>query len=498
MKPPKPAPRSGSSPVLGILGLLLKALWIAFVVTTPVLGVWVASSLAAYGNGPIGAAVAVGLLLFPGVPLAWELWAGHRRNKSLRGVVKPRFLTFGDRLVLRTLAVNLLFLGVLLARSPAVAFAALSTRGDWMLEGQHGERAEAIRKALFQAADRLEWLYLWVHKNPFEQPDDHGTTPVPSGTGTTPVPPPRPSTEPEKPKPPRADAPRPWPVAAELHHTVTEIPSSSEGSIEMVARYIHDRESEPFRLVKALHDYVADRIAYDAPSYAAHVYPPQDAETVFRTRKAVCAGYALLLTALGKAAGAEIDYVVGDARTEGSDETGEGHAWNAARINGRYYLIDATWDSGSISGTTFKKHYRTEYLFTPPEIIGQTHFPEEARWQLRSPAISRGEFFRQAMMQPSFYAEQRALISPTRSQVTVHGSIDVTMKNPRGLFTLADFTPPGYTGSDGTRCEVKGRDDLRVHCAFPSAGRYTVRLFSNTEEAGTYHFIGQVDANDEH
>jgi transglutaminase/protease-like cytokinesis protein 3 len=219
---------------------------------------------------------------------------------------------------------------------------------------------------------------------------------------------------------------------------------------------------------------------------------------VFRTRKAVCAGYAQLLTALGKAAGADIHYVVGDARTEGSDETGEGHAWNAARINGRYYLIDATWDSGSVHGTTFTKRYRTEYLFTPPEIIGQTHFPEQAKWQLRDPAISRGEFFRQAMMQPSFYAEQRALISPTRSQVTVHGALDVTMKNPGGLFTLADFGPVGFTGSDGTNCEVKGRDDLRVHCAFPGAGRYTVRLFSNTEQAGTYHFIGQVDANDEH
>ena len=88
-----------------------------------------------------------------------------------------------------------------------------------------------------------------------------------------------------------------------------------------MARYLGDRESEPFRLVKALHDYVADRVAYDAPALASRI--PQDAETVFRTRKGVCAGYAKLLAALGKAAGVEIQYLVGDARTQGMNESGD-------------------------------------------------------------------------------------------------------------------------------------------------------------------------------
>jgi hypothetical protein len=56
--------------------------------------------------------------------------------------------------------VNLLFLGVLLGTGPAKGFTALSTRGDWMLDGRHGATAESIRKQLFHAADRLEWLYL--------------------------------------------------------------------------------------------------------------------------------------------------------------------------------------------------------------------------------------------------------------------------------------------------------------------------------------------------
>ena len=106
-------------------------------------------------------------------------------------------------------------------------------------------------------------------------------------------------------------------------------------------------------------------------------YPPQDAQTVFTRRTAACAGYAELLVALGKALGLEIRYVHGDARTPGGRETGEGHAWNIAKLDGREYLVDATWDAGSIDGDTFKKDYRTDYYLTPPEIFSIDHFPSD-------------------------------------------------------------------------------------------------------------------------
>lgn len=69
-------------------------------------------------------------------------------------------------------------------------------------------------------------------------------------------------------------------------------------------------------------------------------FPSQDAEDVFRTRTGVCAGYANLAAAVGTVAGVEIVYVGGWARKE---DGLEGHAWNAARIEGRWHLFDATW-----------------------------------------------------------------------------------------------------------------------------------------------------------
>src|SRR5262245_5320872 len=148
----------------GALVVALKAIVVAFAVATPLLGIWVASSLAAYANGPVGLTAVAGLLLFPILPVAWDLFASWRRNR--RGAASARILTTSDRLVLRTLALNVVFLTVLLATFPERAFAALSTRGDWMLERAQGPRAQVVRHWLFAAADGLEWLYLAAHDNP--------------------------------------------------------------------------------------------------------------------------------------------------------------------------------------------------------------------------------------------------------------------------------------------------------------------------------------------
>src|SRR4029450_8738684 len=112
-------------------------------------------------------------------------------------------------------------------------------------------------------------------------------------------------------------------------------------------------------------DYVADRIAYDTDAYRRREFGNQDAPTVFQRRTGVCAGYANLLAALRKGTGDDIRVVSGDARTDGTDLTGEGHAWNVARIGDAWVLIDATWDAGSVSDQGFKKAYGTEYSLTP-------------------------------------------------------------------------------------------------------------------------------------
>ena len=495
-----------------------KAFCVALMVAAPLFGVWLASSLAAFANRATWLPVAAGLLLFPGLPLAWEGIGILRARSDKKAKGRRRFLTFSDRLILRTLALNVLFLLVLLAAYPSRAFVALSTRGDWMLDGHHGPKAESTRKVLLTFAGTLEWLYAASHDNPYRegregQGDGIDPTPTPthapppSGTATSPVattstspvpvpvpvPVPDLSATPAPTPTPTSPPPRTYPFPSTLHPAVASMPKEVEVSIPYVAKYILAHEPDPLQRVKALHDWVADRIAYDTPNYVAHKVPDadRDAQAVFRSRVGVCAGYAKLLAELAKVTGDEVLYVVGDARSEEAPMEGEGHAWNAAHVNGSWYLIDPTWDAGSNDNGTFKKKYGTEYLFTPPAEFAITHFPDAQKWQLLERPLSRAEFFRRPVLAPAFFAHGLELRTPDRSQVSVAGSLDVALGNPRNVFVLGDFTPKHGTG----RTECKGDQHTAMHCDFPTAGTYDVRLYANEKRYGTYAYAGSVEVN---
>lgn len=490
--------------VRGLLGALvvwpLKAAWVASVVAIPAIAVWMASSLAAYRNGPVWLACACGLLLFPGVPLLWEAgsawWRGRKAKPS------PRILTFADRLILRTLVINLAVLAGLLLRFPETTFAALSTRGDWFLDGREGPQVERVRAGLFFAADRVQWLYEAVHTNEFEQQVDDSPAPPPPPPAPVPEdrlqPTPVPVVKPGDPVPVPVPVPEPpavpvlWPSPATLHPLVIGMPAEAEASIAAVGKYIAEREPDHRLRIKALHDYVADRVAYDAVALAEDRYPPQDAETVFTTHMGVCAGYANLLTALGDAAGEEIVVVVGDARNDGSDLTGESHAWNAARIDDVWHLIDATWDAGTVEGRTYTKGYKTSYLFAPPAVFAVSHFPEQLNWQLLGKPLTRGEFFRAPMLRGEFYAQGLELVAPDRSQVSVDEVFDMVVKNPKGRFFTATFA--SKEGSKG-RCAVSNGATASVRCELPAPGSYEVLLFSGPEEYGSFSSVAGFAVN---
>lgn len=470
---------------------LIRISFYLVVVLMPMMGVWLASSLVAFINGPQLLAAFSGVLLFPLIPIFWDLRGRKRRTAGI--------LTWGDRIALRTLALNMIFIVLLLAARPQTSFLALATRGDWFLEGLQGSQIQLVRQGLFKVANGLEWLYLAFQSNPYERyADTTSVYPTPTqaegDSSSTDSP-----TETERPDPAADTALTetvatvwPW-THSGLHPAVMNMPPSAETSIPAVAEYIAQQESDPFLRVKALHDYVADRIAYDAESYFAGRYPPQDAETVFQSRKAVCAGYAKLLEALGQAIGEEIVYVVGQARTSTSDLSGEGHAWNAARIQEEWYLIDATWDSGVVDRSGFTKQYQSDYLLPPPQLMAVSHFPDDSAWQLLSQPLTLGEFLRQPMMRPRFFANNLELVTPTRSQTDTTGAATIQLKNPGQHWILASYVPKGSTQRE--QCGEGASQISPITCALPRPGTYEVSLFGGEEQYGQFEYLGQLEFN---
>lgn len=461
-----------------------------FILVTPLLAFWLASSLAAFLNGPLWVPLIAGLLLFPVFPLLWDLHASARVRK--RAPSRERYFTFGQRFVLRTLFLSLFVISITLLVVPQKAFLALAARGDWPLDFPQvqsiipQQHQDGVRETLFTMANGLEWLYKRVSDNPYEQllDDHHRETikPTPESSGYA------------GPLVTRAngDPLWPWPDST-LHPLVTSIPSPQESNYQDVAKFIDSHESDPYAKVKALHDFVADRIVYDVVALNSGNFPPQDAATVFQTRKSVCAGYANLLMAMGQEVGIEIITISGDARSRGSSLSGMGHAWNAVKIEGKWYLIDATWDSGYVSGPVFTKEFKTDYLFTPPHIMGITHLPDDPAWQLREKPLSRGEFLRQPMLKPRFFINGLKLLEPSRSITDAKKIVTITVENPHNVWMTAHAV--SKENNEKNDCTVSYENNLSITCLLPKRGTYEVQLFSSTERYGSYPFAGQLEFN---
>ncbi len=487
----KPASRGGAAGAL--LALVVAALhlaWTALVVVAPLAAAWVASSLAAHAGGSASAAAASGLLVFPGLPVAWELLSAWRRRRQ----AKParRFLTLTDRLVLRTLAVSLALVGALMARGPQRVFVALNSRGDWMLDGLHAPAHESIRRGLFWLAARSEWLYHLTDDNPFHDGGRARPKPLPTREvahvtpDPTPDPTPTPTPDPV-PAPPRDE--RAWPWSAEVHPAVRALPASAETSPESVGRYLASQERDPWKLARAVHDYVADRVAYDVDAYRSGAYPPQDAETTFRTRRSVCAGYSALFEAVGRAAGLTVETVVGRARGLVSEGMGEGHAWNAVKLDGQWRLVDTTWDAGYVSADGFHKRYGTWYFLTPPEVFVTKHYPDDARWQLLPVARTAGEYMRAPALDPEFFADGLRLVTPDRAESDARGSVDVVIDNPRRVSLMVSVSPAGGARQ---RCAVTGDARVTARCPLAGGDLHEVVLFAGAQRFGTHWSVGTL------
>jgi len=89
---------------------------------------------------------------------------------------------------------------------------------------------------------------------------------------------------------------------------------------------------------KLLHDRLAEKVVYDGSDTHAH-----SAYGAMVQGKAVCEGYAKAFQVVLRRAGIQSFLITGSSVNPSTGKS-EGHAWNAVRIDGKYYHVDVTWD----------------------------------------------------------------------------------------------------------------------------------------------------------
>ena len=153
--------------------------------------------------------------------------------------------------------------------------------------------------------------------------------------------------------------------------------AKDQGTLEQFLQYISEKSSNlnDAQKVYLAHYWITRKIKYDNTGLNAGIYRV-DPANFFSYKRTVCSGYArlfkqLLLTMNYNSS--KIKNIHGHGKGAGYSEFNhamENHEWNAVEINGKWCLIDTTWDAVSYLKDEF-------YLCTPPKCFARDHFPTD-------------------------------------------------------------------------------------------------------------------------
>ncbi|MDF2921162.1 MAG: hypothetical protein K0R57_76 [Paenibacillaceae bacterium] len=158
---------------------------------------------------------------------------------------------------------------------------------------------------------------------------------------------------------------------------------SDNPQVSSLAKEITKDSQTEYDKVAAVNNWVSENIYYDYPTFLGETSASQDVLTVLETKKAVCDGYATLTAALLRSVDIPAKYILGIIQYDGAKgwEAGNGtvgiqHAWNEAYVDGRWVILDTTWNSpnGYENGVFTKGDHRSNLYFDPTlEFFSMSH-----------------------------------------------------------------------------------------------------------------------------
>ncbi len=272
--------------------------------------------------------------------------------------------------------------------------------------------------------------------------------------------------------------------------------TNPDGYVKTVVAKINEIGGNDFERVKMAHDAICVLVSYDAKNFWAGTVPDQSWQNVVKTKTAVCEGYANLFQKFCTELKINSQKVSGYARGVGTNISTEksissNHAWNIVCIDGSWYVIDCTWDSGYMSGKSSVQSYTTDWLFLKPEYSIYTHFPSEAKNQLIQPPLTLNEF--------SFLPDFR----PKLFEITGDSLLSVKKTNPADdIYELEYKVKEGYSLSWTANMvggnELKNRiwtendgNNGTTSFSFPEPDVYMITVYYWKDGAKSGHSCGQ-------
>lgn len=176
---------------------------------------------------------------------------------------------------------------------------------------------------------------------------------------------------------------------------VSKIEINSTKSTEDIANYIKDNFKTDGDKIRAVFYWTASNISYDVENMFAVNFNESKEDKInkaLKNRKGVCINYAEVFNDIANKVGIESVVIEGYTKQNGFTDY-ISHAWCGAKIEGKWFVFDPTWGSGSISGGKFIKKINNYYFKADPSKIITSHMPFDYLWQFLNYPITNQEFY---------------------------------------------------------------------------------------------------------
>ena len=173
-------------------------------------------------------------------------------------------------------------------------------------------------------------------------------------------------------------------------------PKKWQQDLPKLTQYLTEAADNDFEKVRAIYSWIVANISYDHKVIEDNSRRiNKNIGDILRRRKAICMGYAALFKEMARLADLEAARVDGYSKgtaTSLADLNEPDHSWNAVKIAGEWYLLDATWGSSLALADQGYTTINEEYFLSDPSHFLATHLPILPFWQLNYCPISPATF----------------------------------------------------------------------------------------------------------
>ena len=245
--------------------------------------------------------------------------------------------------------------------------------------------------------------------------------------------------------------------------------------------------------------WICENIDFDEESFFAGKFINCSPEFVFKKGKTVCSGYARLFRDISSFLELNVQCIKcfskGFGYEPGKKLIKLNHEYNLINIDGIWYPVDLTWGAGHIEGKEFIKEFNEFFFCINPELLIQTHFPENEKWQLTKRLHTFDEFLKRPQVNTNFYEFNFNKYFPEEGVIFLKNKNkqkfiiwNENMENKNASCKV--YFEENNCYKQVLNCDMINyfNDRFKVKCIFNKKGKYKIELFGN-KDGGPKTFI---------